>query len=328
MAKSKSKEKKIQSIEDLPGIGPTTAAKLRENGFNTLESIATAPIGELSDLAGLGEKTAAKIIEMAREALDLSFEPASKVLERRTNLKKISTGANALDDLFGGGIETGAITEFFGEFRSGKTQIAHQLCVNSQLPVEQGGLKDGDKEVLVAYIDTEGTFRPERIVSMTKRYSELDAKKVLENIRVGRAYNSDHQIVLAEKLLREIATENYGLVIVDSLTSHFRAEFVGRGTLASRQQKLNSHIHSLLRLAELGNLAVVVTNQVQAKPDVFFGDPTAPIGGHIVAHACTTRTYLRKSKGDRRIARIVDSPLLPENEAVFAITELGIVDVK
>ena len=163
---------------------------------------------------------------------------------------------------------------------------------------------------------------------MTSRFStDLDIQSILKHIKHGRAYNSDHQMVLAEKIIQDLANNNIKLVIVDSLIAHFRAEFVGRGTLASRQQKLNQHLHTLLKLAEVYNVAVIVTNQVHSQPDMFFGDPTSPVGGHILAHASHTRLYLRKSKGERRIARIVDSPLLPESETVFAITHNGIVDV-
>jgi DNA repair protein RadA len=327
--KKDTKVNKATGITDLPGIGPSTAAKLVEAGFSTLESIATVSIGELSSIASLGEKTVQKIIESAREALDIDFETAKSVLARRQDLAKITTGSQKLDELFGGGIETGAVTELYGEFRTGKTQIAHQLCVTTQLPVEKGGLKEGEKTPKIIYVDTEGTFRPERIVSMAERWSDdLDIDSVLENVLHGRAHNSDHQMVLVEKMMKDyLPTENVRLLIVDSLVSHFRAEYVGRGTLAARQQKLNQHIHTVLRAAEVGSLAVIVTNQVQAKPDQFFGDPTTPVGGHIVAHAAQTRVYLRKSKGERRIARIVDSPSLPENEAIFGVTEAGIVDV-
>lgn len=327
--KIEKKEKKATTITDLPGIGPSTAAKLVEAGFSTLESIATVSIGELSSIATLGEKTVQKIIEAARDALDIDFETAKAVLARRLELAKITTGSQSLDELFGGGIETGAVTELYGEFRTGKTQLAHQLCVTTQLPVERGGLRKGDDYPKAIYIDTEGTFRPERIVEMAERWkNDLDLDIALENILHGRAHNSDHQMVIVEKMMKEyLPTENVRLLVVDSLISHFRAEYIGRGTLAARQQKLNQHIHTILRAAEIGNLAVIVTNQVHAKPDQFFGDPTAPVGGHIVAHAAQTRVYLRKSKGERRIARIVDSPSLPESEAIFGVTSAGIVDV-
>ncbi|MFX1283643.1 MAG: DNA repair and recombination protein RadA [Promethearchaeota archaeon] len=326
---SKDKNAGINDINDLPGIGPATAKKLQDSGFGTLESLATVSIGELVAVGNLGEATSRKIIQAARDALDFGFTTAEEVLERRRNMLKITTGSASLDDLFGGGVETGSMTEFYGEYRTGKTQIAHQLCITAQLPREMGGLNTDDKNpIKVVYIDTEGTFRPERILDMSKRWEgDLDIKRVLKNIMHGRAYNSDHQMVLAEKVAKDSQTETIGLLIVDSLISHFRAEYVGRGTLAGRQQKLNQHIHTLLKIAEVGNLAVIVTNQVHSKPDMFFGDPTAPVGGNIVAHASHTRVYLRKSKGERRIARIADSPLLPENETVFAITGDGITDV-
>lgn len=317
---AESNDKPVQVLTDLPGVGPTTAKKLEEAGFSTLEALAVASIGELVSVADLGEKTASKIIEAARGGLDLSFETADMIYERRKQITRLSTGSTALNELCGGGIETNGITEFFGEFRTGKTQVAHSLCVAVQRDPEEGGLDAG-----AIYIDTEGTFRPERIVQMSERYG-MDYSETLKNIEVGRAYNSDHQMVLVDQFIDRAKEKNIRLLIVDSLTSHFRAEYVGRGTLAERQQKLNKHMHTLLRLAEINNICVVVTNQVMAKPDQFFGDPTQPIGGHIVAHACTTRIYLRKSKGNRRIARIVDSPWLPESEAVFTITENGIED--
>ncbi len=313
-------EKPIQALTDLPGVGPTTAKKLEEAGFSTLEALAIASIGELVAAADIGEKTASKIIESARGSLDLSFETADVIYERRKAITRLTTGSTTLDQLFGGGVETNGIMELFGEFRTGKTQIAHQLCVSVQMPNSEGGLEAG-----AIYIDTEGTFRPERIVQMAERFG-LDYNEILKNIEVGRAYNSDHQMVLVDQFTDRAKNKDIRLLVVDSLTSHFRAEYVGRGTLAERQQKLNKHMHTLLRLAEINNISVVVTNQVMAKPDQFFGDPTTPIGGHIVAHACTTRVYLRKSKGNRRIARVVDSPWLPESEAVFAITENGIED--
>ncbi|UCG90210.1 MAG: DNA repair and recombination protein RadA [Candidatus Heimdallarchaeota archaeon] len=317
------------NMMDLPGVGPALAKKLQETGFKTLESIATVSIGELVALGGLGEKTAGKIIQAARDKLGYGFITADVILESRRNMLRATTGADALDDLLNGGIETGSITELYGEYRTGKTQLAHQLCVTCQLPPALGGFNINDQDpITCVYIDTEGTFRPERIVAMASRFgNDLDVQTVLKHIFHGRAYNSDHQMVLAENLIKDAPSNNIKLVIVDSLIAHFRAEFVGRGTLAARQQKLNQHLHSLLKLAEVSNVAVIVTNQVHSQPDMYFGDPTMPVGGHILAHVSHTRIYLRKSKGERRIARIVDSPLLPESETVFAITEEGINDI-
>jgi DNA repair protein RadA len=308
-------------IENLPGVGKAIAEKLREAGFLDVMSIAVAAETALAEAADVGVNTAKKIILAARKEADIGgFETGDVVFERRGKMKKLTTGSKQLDDLLGGGLETQAITEFFGAFGSGKTQLAHQLAVNVGFPVEEGGL-----EGHTVMIDTENTFRPERIAQIAKG-ADLDPADVLKTIHVARAYNSSHQILLAEKAI-EMSTEiPIKLIVVDSLTSHFRSEFLGRGALAERQQLLNKHMRTLLKAAEIHNVVVMVTNQVMAKPDTFFGDPTQPIGGHIVGHNSTFRVYLRKSKGDKRIARLIDSPNLPEGEAVFTVTEPGIGD--
>ncbi|UCC92862.1 MAG: DNA repair and recombination protein RadA [Thermoplasmata archaeon] len=309
------------AIENLPGVGPATAEKLIEAGFTDLMSIAVSSPQSLAEMADIGVNTAVKIIAAARKQADIgNFETGSEVMEKRKLVGKVQTGSEALDELLGGGFETQAITELFGEFGSGKTQLGHQMAVNVTRSVEDGGL--GGTTI---FIDTENTFRPERIKQMAEGQG-LDPDDVLGKIRVARAFNSHHQMLLAEKA-QEIAKENnVRCLIVDSLTAHFRAEYVGRGALADRQQKLNKHMHDLQRFSDLNNAMVVVTNQVQSKPDAFFGDPTRPIGGHIVGHAATFRIYLRKSKGQKRIARLIDSPSLPEGEAVFSIVEEGVID--
>ena len=309
------------SLEELPGVGPATAEKLRDAGYSDLMAIAVESPKVLAELAEIGENTAIKIIAAAKQAADVGgFETGDIILERRKNIRKLTTSSKALDELMGGGMESQSIIELYGEFGSGKTQICFQLAVNATRPLEDGGL---DGEVFV--IDTENTFRPERIVQMSLAH-DLDPEEVLKKIHVARAFNSHHQMLLVEKA-QELASDiNVRLLIVDSLTAHFRAEYVGRGALAERQQSLNKHMHDLLRFGDLNNAVVAVTNQVSAKPDAFFGDPTRPIGGHIVGHAATYRVYLRKSKGGKRIARLVDSPSLPEAEAVISVSEDGIRD--
>ena len=311
------------NIRDLPGIGATIAKKLIDVGYSTVNSIAITPARILIEEAGLGDKTAAKIIQAAREALNIGFKTADTVWERRKSLARIGTNSTDLDNLLGGGgIETGGITEFYGEYRTGKTQLMHQLCVNVQLSKEEGGISGK-----ALYIDSEGTFRPERLIQMAEAKG-LDYREVLKNVIYARAYSSDHQIMLIKDAMKIIIEKNIKLIIVDSLISHFRAEFIGRGTLATRQQLLNLHLHDLLRLAEMyPELAVVITNQVQSKPDTFFGDPTKATGGNIIAHGATVRIYLRKGKGEQRVAKMIDAPNLPEGEAIFALTEGGIVDV-
>ncbi len=488
------KKKEIKDITDLPGVGPNAAQKLIENGYTSIEAIAVATPYELSQVTGLPLPTAQKIIQAAREALDIRFKTAKELKLERLNVRKITTGSKNLDELLGGGIETKTITEFFGEFGSGKcfakdtnvyyenddvphqstieemyeeykrlhgetlfddgyavplenvyvysidpetlevkrtkasyiykekvrslvritlengleyritprhpvlvnrdglkwvpageitpgdlvvgvkkappettriedpaeglefhrvekvvledyndwvydlvvpethnfiaptgvvlhnTQICHQLAVNVQLPQDQGGL-----EAKAVYIDTEGTFRWERIEQMARGVG-LDPDQVMDNIYWIRAINSHHQMAIVDQLYDMLKRENIKLVVVDSVTGHFRAEFPGRENLAMRQQLLNRHLHQLARLAEIYNVAVVITNQVMARPDVFYGDPTQAVGGHVLYHAPGVRVQIKKSRGNKRIARIVDAPHLPEGEAVFVITEWGIRD--
>ena len=309
------------TIEDLPGVGPATAEKLREAGFEELLAIAVMSPMELAEQAELGEAVSSKIIQAAKKLANIGgFISGNALLERRKTVQKLTSGTSAMDELLGGGFETQSICEVFGEFGSGKTQIGHQLAVNTILPTSQGGL-NGE----VFYIDTEDTFRPERIAQMAEAVG-MEPQDALDRIHVARAYNSAHQMLLVDEIKRMAKSIDVKLVIVDSLTSHFRAEFVGRGMLASRQQKLNKHLKELKQLSDVQNALVLVTNQVMSNPAALWGDPTKAIGGHIVGHASTFRLYLRKSKGGRRIARLIDSPNLPEGEAVFTVTAEGLKD--
>jgi len=318
------KEKKEYKLTDLPGIGPAIASKLEEAGCTDLMGIAILTPGELADSAGLTEATARKAIQAARKMMDLGFKDAGEYMADREEMVIISTGSKNLDKLLGRGIETGAITEAYGAYGSGKSQLAHSLAVNVQLPKDQGGA-DG----MCVFIDTEGTFRPERIKQMATARG-LDPQKALKGILTARAFNSDHQMLLVDKITELINEKKLPikLIIIDSLTSHFRAEFAGRGMLADRQQKLNKHIHSLLKLAEQHTVAVYITNQVMANPAVMFGDPTTAIGGHIVGHASTYRIYLRRGKKGSRVAKMIDAPNLPESETVFWLTTNGLVDTE
>ncbi|MCX8208103.1 MAG: DNA repair and recombination protein RadA [Sulfolobales archaeon] len=310
-----------KSLEDL-GLSPTILTKLREAGYKTLESLAVANVSELANITGIPLPTAHRIVSKARELLGLTLKTALDLKKEKGTLPKITTGSKRLDGLLGGGVETGTITEFFGEYGTGKTQLCLQLSVNVQLPRDRGGL-----EARAIFIDAEGTFRWERIEAMAKAVG-LDPEKAMSNIYWIRAISSDHQMAVVEEVMDLIPKENVGLIVVDSVTGHFRAEYPGRENLAVRQQKLNRHLHQLTRIADIYEIAVVVTNQVMARPDVFYGDPTQAVGGHVLAHAPGVRVQLRKSRGNRRIARVVDAPHLPEGEAVFVITEEGIKDIE
>ncbi|PSG98611.1 MAG: DNA repair and recombination protein RadA [Nanohaloarchaea archaeon SW_7_43_1] len=308
-----------KDLVELKGVGEKTAEKLEEAGYDDLMSIATMSSGDLGEVADLGDKKSQKIITAARHELDLGFETGKDKYDSRKEMGRIATGCEDLDEIVGGGVETQNITEFYGEYGSAKTQISHQLSVNVQLPEGEGGLGKG-----AVYIDTEDTFIPTRIEQMAEARG-LDVEETLDNIHVARAYNSDHQMLLADEAQDICQEEDIGLIIVDSLTAQFRADYVGRGELAPRQQKLNRHMNTLLRLANSHNAAVVVTNQVMSNPDQMFGDPTKAIGGHIVAHNSAVRLYLRKGKKDKRVARLVDSPYMPEAEAVFKVADEGII---
>ncbi|WP_135827538.1 DNA repair and recombination protein RadA [Halorussus halobius] len=335
-------------LEELPGVGPATAEKLQDAGFDSYEGLAVASPGELSNTADVGDSTAADIVQAAREAADVGgFETGATVLERREKIGKLEWKIDEVDDLLGGGVETQSITEVYGEFGAGKSQVTHQLAVNVQLPREHGGLAGS-----AMFIDSEDTFRPERIDDMVRGLPDeaiqaaMDERDIegspgddeamealvedfLDRIHVAKAFNSNHQMLLAEKaeeLANETQDDEYPirLLCVDSLTAHFRAEYVGRGELAERQQKLNKHLHDLDKVGNLHNTAVVVTNQVASNPDSFFGDPTQPIGGNILGHKSTFRIYLRKSKGDKRIVRLVDAPNLADGEAVMRVENDGL----
>lgn len=316
------KKEKEFSVEDLPGVGAATAEKLKDAGFDNLISIAVSSPSEFAEASGLTENAARKIIQFARGKMEMDFESGEDLLKKREQVIKITTGSKAFDDMLGGGVETGALTEAFGAFGSGKSSLAHQLAVSVQLPKDKGGA-----EGIAVWIDTEGTLRPEYIKKIAEARG-LDGNEALKNFRGVRSFNSDHQVLLAEnveKLLKQGLLVK--LIIVDSLMSHFRSDFSGRGELAPRQQKLNKHMHALLKMAHAHDIAVYCTNQVMAKPDVFFGDPTEAVGGHVLFHNSTYRIYLRRGKKGTRVAKLVDAPARPENECIFQVTDRGIEDV-
>ena len=314
-------------IQDIEGIGPTTAKKLKEAGIVSVMDLAVTTAEELAvDINASKESAAAFIIAAQKllrdsKVLEKEFVTADAALEKRRSLLRCSTGSTALDELLLGGIETQAVTEFYGEFGSGKSQICHTLCVMARQPIKLGGLDGG-----TIYIDTEGTFRPERVqdIARARGYDSID---VLKNIAVCKVYNSSHLELIVKNLGKYVDDFKAKLVIIDSVISLHRAEFAGRGTLADRQQRLNTMLHKIIRLAEIYNIAIVLTNQVQSSPDTFFGDPTKAAGGNVLGHASTYRIYLRKS-GENRIAKMIDSPYHPYSDARFTVNERGADDIE
>ncbi len=314
-------------LSSLEGVGPVTTRKLSDAGIhNVMDLIVRGPV-EISEITGMEKDTAEKIVNKARQhlvdggKLAGDFVSASEIYDNRQKIGRITTGTDCLDSLFGGGLETQALTEVYGEFGCGKTQFAHTMSVMVQRSKEEGGLEGG-----VLYIDTENTFRPERIVSIAKAHN-MDPLQVLQNITVARAHSSSHQTLILESSGPVIEANNIKLIVADSAVGLFRSEYLGRGTLSNRQQKINHFVHLLSRYAEIYNCAAIATNQVMASPDVFFGDPTRPVGGNVVAHTSTYRIYFKKA-GKKRIARMVDSPHHPEEEVLFALGEAGVMDLE
>lgn len=312
-------------LDELKALKSNQIKALREAGYNTVESVATATITEIKDVATIGDVTADKIWRESQELLfPNQFIPASRLMEiREHNIQQLTTGSRALDELLGGGIETQTITEFSGEYGVGKTEMCFQLSVNTQLPSEQHGFGEAAG---VLFIDTERTFRANRVAQIAEN-RQLDSKQILDHITYAEAYTSDHQAFLLNHADKIIQENNIRLIVIDSLMAHFRSEYIGRESLAPRQQKLNKHLRKLQRLARAFNCAAVITNQAVASPQLF-ATPLKPTGGHIVAHASTTRIWLRRPKPleSTRIARLIESPWLPTGETVFCITERGIED--
>ena len=317
MAKKEEKEKKESEVSSLDGVGPTTAQKLEDSGLGTLMSLAVSSPTEIASVAGISETVARKLIKQARENLKLGFEKAKDFAKKRDKIKKISIGCKPFDTMLDGGLESGCITEVYGQYGAAKTQLAHLLVVKALME---------NKDNKAIFIDSENTFRDDRIKDFA-RANNLDEDDILDRIYVARAYNSDHQMLLVDEVEKLLQNDNsYRVIVVDSLTSHFRSEYIGRGTLANRQQKLNKHMHQLLKLADIYNLVVLVTNQVMSAPDSFYGDPTKPIGGHIVGHASTFRIYMRPGKAGSIYAKLVDSPNLPQSDCNFIVAKEGFLE--
>jgi DNA repair protein RadA len=314
-------------IHDVDGVGPTTAKKLKDAGITSVMELAVTTVEQLAVDINSSKDSAALFIMAAQRllresnVLDKEFVTADFVLEKRKSMLRCSTGSKSLDELLLGGIETQAVTEFYGEFGSGKSQICHTLCAMASRPLSEKGLEGG-----VIYIDTEGTFRPERLqqIAASRGFVPLE---ILKKVSICKVYNSSHLELIIKDLGKYINQFNAKLVVIDSIISLHRAEFAGRGTLADRQQRLNSILHKLVRIAEIFNVAIVITNQVLSSPDVFFGDPTKAAGGNVIGHTSTYRIYLRKS-GENRIAKMVDSPYHPYSDIRFTVNEKGIDDLE
>ncbi|MFW9996961.1 MAG: DNA repair and recombination protein RadA [Candidatus Odinarchaeota archaeon] len=314
--------KKPAPLSDID-IRPSLAEKLKKHGITTTGVLATMSAKQLANtVSGVGDTIAQRLVASAREYHGLGVKKARLVYAQQKSRRKISTGLTGLDGILQGGVETGVITEFYGAFNSGKTQLCHQLSVLVQRPVEEGGL---DKAC--AWIDTEGTWYGDRPQAIATRFG-MDPDAVLDGIYIARSYNSDEQMALTNQIIEELDEFNVGLIVIDSLIAHFRAEYIGRGTLASRQQTISNYLEMIQRPVSLAGVAVVVTNQVSANPDPYSpGGPERAVGGHVVSHATGHRVYL-KGKSKSVTASVIDSPILPQDKCEFTITAGGLEDVK
>lgn len=321
---NKENHKKLE-LDTLDEIGPATKIHLIDAGIDSLKDLIIRGPHDVAEVTGMTMEKSTDLCNKARikleevEIIERTFIPATELYNKRKNIERISTGSQCFDELLGGGFEVNAITEIYGEFGSGKTQICHTSAVMVQQKITDGGLEGG-----VIYVDTENTFRPERIVSISKARN-IDHVSVLENIVVAKAFNSAHQELIIHEVGKIIENNNIKLLVLDSAISHYRAEYLGRAMLSERQQKINRLMHILIRISETYKIAVLLTNQIQSVPDTLFGDPFRATGGNIIAHSSTYRIYLKKA-GKNRIARIVDSPYHPEIEALFSLGEEGITD--
>ncbi|WWC72788.1 meiotic recombinase Dmc1 [Kwoniella pini CBS 10737] len=314
----------FESVDELQshGINAQDITKLKAAGIVTVLGVAQTTRRHLMKIKGLSEAKVEKLKDVVAKLLPPPFQSGTEVAERRQSVVYITTGSKSVDAMLGGGIPTQSITEVFGEYRTGKTQLCHTLCVSTQLPEDQFGASGK-----VAYIDTEGTFRPDRVKSVADRFG-VDATMALDNVLCARAWSSEQQCdLLVELAVRFVEDRTYKLIIVDSIMNLFRQDYSGRGELSERQQKLNQFLARLQKLAEEFNVAVVLTNQVQSDPGanaMFAGASSSKaVGGHILSHASAVRMQLRKGRGDERIAKLQDSPDMPEGEATYVLKSGG-----
>lgn len=314
------------SIDNLKNVSFNFLSILKKSGFYSLKDLIVRGPFEVSSETGIDIDDSFIIYNQAVNALEgigvieKQFVPATTIYYKRKNIGKISTGSKNFDNLLGGGIETKSITEVCGEFGTGKTQLCYTASIMVQQDYSNGGLKGN-----ALYIDTENTFRPERVESIS-RFRNLNPIKVLDNIIVAKAYSSSHYELILTESSKLIDSYNIKLMVIDSIISLYRSEFIGLSALSERQQRLNKLIHSIMRIAETFEIAVLLTNQVQGAPDsIFDGNSLKAAGGNIMAHSTTYRIFLRKS-GRNRIARMIDSPYHAESDAIFTISDDGISD--
>ena len=294
------------------GIPESKAKLLFEAGILSVDALAFLKPQEISRLLKIDVKDAIRILEEARRASSLLLMnfPEFVTSSRR---QYFSTGCKALDKILGGGVPLGALLEIVGEAGSGRTQLAHQLCVTVQLPKERGGL-----QMKALYVDSEGAFRPERLISIAKRF-DLIPRQVLRNVLHVRVLSFAQQysaIVRSHEFLRY----GLGLIVLDSLTSLLRSEYAS--DLAKRRWALSRLLHALRLMAKEGP-AIVLINDVLSDP---YTGELRPVGGSILEQMTDVCLFLHKMEGGFRIAELTHAPDLPRGKARFKISAEGIID--
>jgi len=378
------------NLEDIEGIGATRIKKLNDAGIYKAQDLIVKGARELAEILQMHTDQTSKMVEGARRFL-LSKDVIGKsqltgreLLNYRTKkIQFLETGASNLDEALGGGYESGVITELYGEDGSGKTQLCMLACIMAQLPYRKkcfkcgeeggqdmdrcpkcevktfsvGGLSKEGKPCRVIYMDTENSFRPERIIEMviereliqTKEQTAMEIKRgekkealnedewnkavaFLDNITILKPSGAGHQIMIGQELGSIIEggeeQEKAKMLVVDSIMSTFRLEYAGRGNLSDRQVALSPHIKHLSRTSEIYNIVVLITNQVLKDPSAgSYADPTKAIGGMTLAHTSTHRIYLKKSGSKGKIiAILVDSPNNAKTEGILMLTKQGITN--
>ncbi|KAI0319757.1 Rad51-domain-containing protein [Amylostereum chailletii] len=296
----------FDSVDELQqhGINVQDILKLKAAAINTVSGVTMTTRRQMLKIKGMSEAKVEKIKEAASKIVGSSFATGLEMQEKRKRVVSISTGSKSVDGILG----------VYGEYRTGKTQLAHTMSVVAQLPPDLGGASGK-----VAFIDTEGTFRPDRIRSIADRFG-VNGDMALENMEL-----------INECSQRFAEDKDFRLLIVDSIMALFRVDFSGRGELSERQQKLAQMLSKLAKLSEEYNISILITNQVQSDPGATMtfvaGGALKPIGGHILSHASATRMFLRKGRAEERVAKLVDSPDKPESEASYKLDEGGWADV-
>jgi DNA repair protein RadA len=204
----------------LTGVTAPTIEKIKKGGVHTVEELATQTTKQLSESAGIGKDTAENAINKALNMVGRGYITGKQLYDELQHRTRLSTGSAELDELLGGGIESETTTEISGKEGSGKTQICHMLAVQAQRPLEAGGLG-----AEVAWIDTEDTFRPDRIKEIAESL-EMEPMTVLSHINRWKAANTPDQLDAVEKLSALCNEKPVGLVIVDSMMGHLRSEYI------------------------------------------------------------------------------------------------------